>query len=251
MVRHEIICPDCGSLQHYTLKDSRLQCVICRKKYTCRHRSKLSRTTLERIALSFFQMVPAIAAAAEMGVNSKTIQKYYDLLRRTISEENKELAILHFGAATIDPEFFYNDAAGAELGAEKKPLFCLAKREEGVSLLFTQPSLNKDFTAKQTILGWVYARDDKAFDSLDLDRIHFIRTDEKKSGDTYNAFWVFAKKGLLKYHGGFKKNFYLFMREMEFRFNHNSNKDSSLSYLISMLQGDLNNTETGDDNAQV
>lgn len=250
MVRHETICPDCGSSQHYTLKDKRLQCVICRKKYTWRHRSRLSRTTLERIALSFFQMVPAIAAADEMGVNSKTMQKYYDFLRRTISEENKGLAILHFGFATIDPEFFYNDTAGAELGAEKKPLFCLAKREEGVSLLFTQPSSNEAFTAKQTILGWVYARDNNAFDSLDLDRIHFIRTAEKNSVDNYNSFWVFAKKGLLRYHGGFKKNFYLFMREMEFRFNHNSNKDSSLSYLISMLQG-VNNTETGDDNAQV
>jgi transposase len=248
-----MICPYCGSLQHYTLKDNRLQCAICRKKYTLRrHRSKLSQNTLEHIALSFFQMVPAIAAAVEMGVNSKTVQKYYDLLRRTISNDNKGLATFYFGASTIDPNFFYNDTTGAKLGPEMKPLFCLAKREKGISLLLAQSaSPDETFAAEKTILGWVYAKDNEAFDTLDLDRIHFISTAGKNTVDTYSSFWVFAKKGLVKYHGGFRKNFYLFMREMEFRFNSNGNKDSSLSYLISILQGCLNNTETGDDNAQV
>ncbi|MHB8120701.1 MAG: hypothetical protein ACYDG4_00990 [Desulfuromonadaceae bacterium] len=253
MLIQETICPECGGTQHYTLKDNRLQCAFCRKKYTLlSHRSKLSLSTLEHIALSFCQMVPATAAAAEIGVNSKTIQKYYDLLRRTVSEANKALAVRHFGAATIDPVLFYNGTGGKAQGAELKPLFCLAKSEAGISLLSTQMVLPGEAAtvSNNDILGWVYARDHNAFESLDLDRIHFISTAEENAVDTSRSFWTFAKKGLVKYHGGFRKNFYLFMREMEFRFNNHS-KDSTRSYLISILQGASNNTETGDDNVQV
>ncbi|NTV49840.1 MAG: transposase [Geobacteraceae bacterium] len=253
MVIQEIICPACGSLQHYTLKDNRLQCANCRKKYTLSsHRSKLSQQILERIALSFCQMIPATTAATEMGVNSKTIQKYYDLLRRTVSEANEKQAINKFGSATIDPALFYNYTAGKGLGPGIKPLLCLAKKLDEISLLFVQaePSGETATVADTDVIGWVYAREQKSFDSLDLDRIHFLLTVEDSTAGAAIPFWVFAKKGLVKYHGGFRKNFYLFMREMEFRFN-NHNKGSTQAYLTNILQGDLNNTETGDDNVQV
>lgn len=186
-----------------------------------------------------------------MGLNSKTIQKYYDLLRRTVSEANEKQAINTFGTATIDPALFYNcDCKGVAPGM--KPLLCLARNVEGISLLFVQSvSPCKTATVANTdIIGWIYAREQNAFDSLDLDRIHFLSTTEKNIADATNPFWTFAKKGLVKYHGGFRKNFYLFMREMEFRFN-NHNKGSTLAYLTNILQGDLNNTKTGDDNVQV
>lgn len=253
MVIQEIVCPECGSIEHYTLKDSRLQCAICRKKYTLlSHRSKLSLQRLELVAQSFCQMTPAAATATEMEINSKTIQKYYDLLRRTLSEANVKRAIDQFGAATINPVFFHDCAAGKGLGPEMKPLFCLAKSEQGISLLFVQelPPDETATVATADILGWVYARDQNAFDSLDLDRIHFLSAAEKNVAEVSSLFWIYAKKGLVKYHGGFRKNFYLFMREMEFRFN-NHDKDSTRAYLIKILQGDVNNTETGEDNVQV
>ncbi|MHB8057178.1 MAG: hypothetical protein ACYDHC_04705 [Desulfuromonadaceae bacterium] len=253
MVIQEAICPECGSPQHYVLKDNRLQCAFCRKKYTLlSHRSKLSLNTLEHIALSFSQMTPATATAAEMGVNSKTIQKYYDLLRRTVAEANEKLAVRHFGTATISPALFFGCTDFKVSGTEIKPLFCLVKRDEGISLLFAR-NTSPDATAtvsRKDILGWVYARDNKAFDSLDLDRIHFISTAEENIVDASRHFWTFAKKGLVKYHGGFRKRFYLFMREMEFRFN-NHGKDSTRSCLFSILQEASNTTETGDDNVQV
>ncbi len=253
MIIQETICPACGSLQHYTLKDNRLQCAFCRKKYTLSsHRSKLSLQILERIALSFCQMIPATTAATEMGLNSKTIQKYYDLLRRTVSDANEKQAINKFGAATIDPDLFYNYTASKGLGPGIKPLLCLAKNLDEISLLFVQatPSGKTATADNRDIIGWLYAREQKSIDSLDLDRIHFLSIVENIIVDATSPFWIFAKKGLVKYHGGFRKNFYLFMREMEFRFN-NHNKGSTLEYLANILQGDLNNTETGEDNVQV
>lgn len=259
MVIQETVCPACGSLQHYALKDTRLQCAHCRKKFTLlSHRSKLSLQILERIALSFCQMTPATAAATEMGINSKTIQKYYDLLRRTVSEANEKQVINQFGAVAINSDVFYNYAACNGLAAGSKPLLCIAKNKEEISLLFVQgtsPVENSTATATATvanadIIGWVYARDQNSLDALDLDRIHFFSTVEMNSAaDEAPLFWIFAKKGLVKYHGGFRKNFYLFMREMEFRFN-NHKRASTQAYLISILQKDLNNTETGDNNVQ-
>ena len=253
MIVQETVCPACGSLQHYTLKDSRLQCACCRKKYTLpSHRCKLSLQIMERIALSYCQMTPATTAASEMGLNSKTIQKYYDLLRRTVSEANEKQAINMFGSATIDPALFYNYTACKGLGQGIKPLLCLAKNSDGISLLFVQaePSGVSATVDNIDIIGWIYAREQNSFDSLDLDRINFLSTTENMIADATSQFWIFAKKGLVKYHGGFRKNFYLFMREMEFRFN-NHNKGSTLAYLTNILQGDLNNTETGEDNVQV
>ncbi|HUT98430.1 MAG TPA: transposase, partial [bacterium] len=47
-------------------------------------------------------------------------------------------------------------------------------------------------------------------------------------------FWGYAKRRLKVYHGGFKRNFDLFIREMEFRFNHRGDQNV-LKYLQDTL----------------
>jgi transposase-like protein len=44
----------------------------------------------------------------------------------------------------------------------------------------------------------------------------------------------YAKRRLKAYHGGFKRNFRLFIREREFRFNHRDD-ENALNYLRSIL----------------
>ena len=48
--------------------------------------------------------------------------------------------------------------------------------------------------------------------------------DKKVHINGIENFWGFAKRRLKMYHGGFKKNFPFFIREMEFRFNHRDDK---------------------------
>ena len=69
-------------------------------------------------------------------------------------------------------------------------------------------------------------------DKLDLEGFHHIRIDHSKTlgeGRTHingiENFWGFAKRRLKMYHGGWKKNFRLFLKEMEFRFNHRNDPD--------------------------
>lgn len=233
----EITCPECGSAEHYTLKDHRLQCAGCRRKYTpATHRAKLPPHTLRLIAGSFWRMIPASAAAAEQGMNCKTLQKYYDLLRRAITKANQSHAVEQFGASTIDPALFHDIAARMGLGTAVKPLFCLAQGRGKISLLFAGGDSEGEFTgiAPSAILGWVYAQNPEALQSLDLDRTHFLSSAEAKGNAIGRPFWIYAKRGLVKYHGGFRRNFHLFVHEMEFRFN-NDNEDAALSWLMEIL----------------
>src|SRR6266568_9501302 len=98
----EIACPGCGSLEYYTLSDQRLQCVRCRKKYSAgNRRNKLSLHAGQAIARSFWEMLPASAAAEQQGVNSKTVQKCYDMLRRNIAEVDEQFVLEQIGATAI------------------------------------------------------------------------------------------------------------------------------------------------------
>lgn len=234
-------CPGCGSRQHYLLSDNRRQCAACRKKYSVgNHRGRLSRQSLHQIARSFWRLVPASAAAAEQGVNSKTLQKYYDLLRRTITETSEREAIRLFGGAAMHRALFHEIAAVRGAGREPQPLFCVMQRGGQLSLLAAAEEgaggLSAE-TGSAEIAGWVYARDRRTLCSLDLDGIHLLPAGGPTGSAVATTFWIYAKKGLVRYHGGFRKNFHLFVREMEFRFN-NQDEDAALAFLLEILQRD-------------
>ncbi len=234
----EITCPECGGAQHYSLKDKRLQCALCRKKFTAgKQTGRLPASTLKVIAQSFWQMVPASAAAVELGLNSKTLQRYYDVIRRGITEANEAFAKDHFGGTGINPAIFHAAAACRGLGAGTQPLFCLVDWKGKFSLLFPGEDLEavRAVGAIPAILGWAYAQDDRALSLLDLDRTHFLFTAETNDGALDRSFWPDFKRGLLRYHGGFRKNFRLFVREMEFRCNYR-NEASAVGLLMEILQ---------------
>lgn len=238
------ICPACGSREHYTLKDNRLQCAGCRKKYTARiHRSRLSEETLQHIVRNFWRMNPASESASERGVNIKTLQKYNDLLRRSISDINERKVLEQFGSLTASAELFGETARRKGLAAGVRPLFCLVPKEDRVYLLSAQEEERKvpDLAVPEPG-GWIYARDAQAHASLELDRIHWVGAVPGRERSAEAGFWIAAKRGLVKYHGGFRKNFYLFMREMEFRFN-NHDEDVACGLLLGMLQNDATNRD--------
>jgi hypothetical protein len=192
-------------------------------------------------------MTPALAVAAQQGVNSKTLQKYYDRMRRSLAQLNERSAAESFGGTNADPEQFREAARKKGMG-EAVPLFCLACRDGKVSLLIAEES-GEPFAevACEAVVGWIYAHDQKAYAALDLDRIHFLAASPDMRNGIEASFWSSAKKGLVKYHGGFRKNFRLFMREMEFRFNARQEQDLQ-GFLLEML---MTTIETGEEHVQM
>ena len=88
---------------------------------------------------------------------------------------------------------------------------------------------------------WVYAREADAYETKDIDRFSCISATGRERagqcrlhGNGQDDFWLFAKQRLKKYYGGFKRNFPLFIREMEFRYNHRDDADA-VGYLLELL----------------
>ncbi len=186
-------------------------------------------------------MIPASAAAEQQGVNSKTVQKCYDILRRNIAAVDEQIVREHIGATAISAGLFADVRVAHQLGSYVEPLFCLVRLGDKDFFLFVVSDAKEQPSAiiGPVILGWIYAKNQKALVALELDRIHFLPVAQATANRTENRFWKHAKQGLVRYHGGFRKNFSLFMREMEFRFN-NQNETSGLLVLMEMLQKDRN-----------
>ena len=81
--------------------------------------------------------------------------------------------------------------------------------------------------------GW------KSYNSLEQYRKHnIIRHDkdefvkEKNHINGIEGFWSYAKERFHKYHGIRKNNYPLYLKEMEFRFNHRNGKVFNLLFDI-------------------
>lgn len=230
-------CPECGSGRHYLLNDHRLLCRDCRRKYSAAPiRSRVPAEGVSRICESFWKMAPVSEAAGAHSMNRKTIQRYYDLLRRGISCMTERFLMDKYGMIEVSSSNYHEVGQG-------EPMFCVARRGKQLDL-FSVTEKAGEINDGPLPAGWIYARDRRTLQCLDLDHIHYLPVGDGNGGE--HTFWRLAKKGLVSYGGGFRNNFYHFVREMEFRFNNREAPDvcdvlrEIVSRDISDLRGDEN-----------
>lgn len=238
MDRH-IPCPNCNFRRHYQLADGRRKCKRCAKKFTLKQQfGRLQDRKVQEIVRMFWLLVPATRVATDIGLNSKTVQRYYHLLRQKIAAESDRDRPVLAGEIEVDESYFGGVQKGKRgRGAGGKiSVFGLLKRKGRVVVMIpqrvTKPSLQgaiKEYVQPQSI---VFSDSFRAYENLDLEGFHHVRIDHSQIFATGKAhingienFWGFAKRRLKLYHGGYKKNFYLFLKEMEFRFNHRNDNN--------------------------
>lgn len=229
-------CPDCRYNGFNRLADGRYQCRRCRKKYTPRQRkSRLPGKVIREIAGSFWLMAPAASSCGRLGLNRKTIQRYYLILRLRITRNRERILREVFGDVSLAQAPFAGLCpAGPARGEHGRyPVFGTISRGGEVWVVFPGKSAHAGQTAEaqgDCLVPdyWVYARDLGAFERKEIDR--FACT----AGTGREEFWPFARRRLKRYYGGFKKNFPLFIREMEFRYNHRDDPDA-VAYLVKLL----------------
>lgn len=93
----------------------------------------------------------------------------------------------------------------------------------------------------------VYTDKFRSYDTLMFCGYRHLRVDHKKrysSGKVYvnglEGFWSFAKERLIKFHGVSQAKFPLYLKEMEFRYNHrNENLFRMLAQNLCQLVQDL------------
>ena len=188
------------------------------------------------ILQGFYQQVPAYRLAQDLGVDAKVVSRVYQKSRRVLFHV-AELEATHnklAGEIGLDEAYFGGQRKGkcGRGAAGKSVVFGLLERDGRV---YTK--VIEDVTAAtlmqhiqtRTLKGSVYFTDAfRGYQSLRRYGKHHTVDHSKtlvdRSTKNYingiEGFWSFAKHILYNYRGVSKYHFAMYLKEIEYRFNH-------------------------------
>ena len=220
-------CMFCDKYGLYRLKDKRVKCKHCKKYYSLR---KL-RKNLE-VLYYFYLEVSARKTAKEMQLDYSVVHRKFMDFRKCIANYCVREARLLNGELELDETYFGGKRKGKRgRGAHNKAIaFGILERKGKVYTVIVEnveaETLMRQIKQK-TKKGSVFYTDGwKSYASLHQYGKHNIIDHDKELAQGHNhingieGFWSFAKERFHKYHGIDKHNYPLYVKEMEFRFNH-------------------------------
>ena len=198
-------------------------------------KSKLSNFKIKKILRLFSEDIISTKAANILGLNRKTVDRYYSLFRQKILnasiDEMKQLG----GEFECDESYFGARRVRGKRGrgaAGKTPVFGLLKRNGKVFVTVVNNCSKEELmpviqgcALEGSVIhtdGW------KAYDGLILNgydhyRVHHSENEFARGKCHVNgieSFWSFAKRRLSKFNGIASHKFNLYLKECEFRFNY-------------------------------
>jgi transposase len=199
----------------------------------CRIRPKQQLRLIECFVLE----VTARSAADVLGIQANTAMLFYRKLRRLIAGELARQFPEH-GEFEVDESYFGGVRKGrrGRGAAGKVPVFGILKRGGKVYTKMipdaSSRTLLKALKSKVLPDSIVYTDSFRSYNILDVSEFKHRRVNHSKTfvsprGHHINGienFWNQAKRVLRKYNGIPRKNFYLFLKECEFRFNYGTPK---------------------------
>lgn len=194
----------------------------------------------------------ARCASSLIGVNFKTASYYYRRLRELIAQHTEQAALEAFsGEIEVDESYFGGQQKGKRgRGAPGKiPVFGLLKRGGKV---YTQIIPDAKSTTLIPIIqrkvipdSVVYTDCWKGYSTLDINQFRHFRinhsklfADRKNHINGIENFWNQAKRHMRKFNGIPKKQFQLFLKECEWKFN-NPDPKVQLDQLKQWVKGVL------------
>ena len=202
-------------------------------------KSRLSVYKQDRLIEHFVAGTTARCAAALVGVNSKTAVYYFQRLREIIAYQlEQEIDIAFSGEIEVDESYFGGKRKGkrGRGAAGKTPVFGLLKRGGKVYTKIipdaSSATLYPIIEHKVVPDSIVYSDCWKGYNVLDVsDFKHFrinhskLFADKKNHINGIENFWNQAKRHMRKFNGVPKENFWLFLKECEWRFNNPKPQD--------------------------
>lgn len=196
-------------------------------------RSKLSDGQVRRLVGLFALEVPALKAAKVVGVNRHTAARVYDGIRVRLARECERESPLG-GEVEIDESYFGGRRKGlrGRGAANKVPVFGILRRNGQVYTRIvgdvSRETLRKIIRTKVVPASVIYSDGFRSYDGLVMDgfrhyRINHETTFAQSRRNHINgieSFWSYAKSQLRRYHGIPRPKFYLYLKEIEYRFNH-------------------------------
>jgi transposase len=207
--------------------------------------SKLTNRQINKLIEYFVLEVSANKAAKASGVNRHTAERVYTLIRISLAIECERHSPFG-GEVEIDESYFGGFRKGnrGRGAAGKVPVFGLLKRKGKVYTRIvndvSRETLRKIIRTKIIPESIVYSDGFRSYDGLVLDGFKHYRVRHEKAFVARNRnhingienFWGYAKTKMKRYYGIDRKHFYLYLKEMEFRFNH---RQQDLGLIITKL----------------
>jgi transposase len=208
--------------------------------------SKLTNRHLNQLIGYFALEVPASRAAKVMGINRHSAERVYTVIRRCLAREC-ELHSPLGGEVECDESYFGGRRKGprGRGAARKVPVFGLLKRNGKVYTRIVEDvsrnTLRQIIRTKVIPESVIYTDSFRSYDGLVLDGFKHYRINHQQAFATSRRqhingienFWGYAKTKLKSYYGVSREHFYLYLEEMEFRFNHR--KAANLAALIKKI----------------
>ena len=198
--------------------------------------SKLSNYKIKKILRCLCSDIDATKTSEILGLNRKTINRYFRIFREAIFEKQHQDLSMFFGEVELDEAYFgarrlrgVNMPQKRGRGTWKQAVFGVFEREGRV---YTEMIPNaKSETLRKVIRGKVSVESVLFTDGwrgysglLDMGFEKHFRIDKSKSFSNQNgvhingieSFWSFTKRRLAKFNG-VKSNLILHLKECEFR----------------------------------
>ena len=196
-------------------------------------KSRLSKSKQKRLIEHFVAGTTARCAAELVGVNFKTGAYYFQRLRELIAAHTEQAANEAFGGEVEIDESYFGGVRKGKRGrgaAGKVPVFGLLKRGGKVYAKIIPNAKTETLLPiiqhKIVPDSIVYTDCFGAYNVLDVSEFkHFRINHSKLFADNRNHingienFWNQAKRHMRKFNGVPRKNFGLFLKECEWRFN--------------------------------
>ncbi|TSD04213.1 MAG: transposase-like protein [Parcubacteria group bacterium Greene0714_36] len=203
------------------------------------------------IIAAFHRSQTALLTSLNLGIPYKAVKRVYDTLRLSIVRQCEREAGKMSGEIELDEAYFGGRRKGKRgRGATGKSIvFGLLERDGRVYTKVVDAvskEILMDVIRRKSRKGSVYYTDKfKSYNSLKRYGKHytlnhgktFVRKGRKRSVhiNGIEGFWSFAKHGLYNYRGVSGSMFPLYLKEMEYRYNHR--KDNLLNLFIYLYFG--------------
>ncbi|HSW73540.1 MAG TPA: IS1595 family transposase [Candidatus Limnocylindria bacterium] len=210
-------------------------------------RSKLTKKQRLQLMEHFVAGTTARTAAEIVGVNKNTAQLFFHRMRELIAYKQRSDMVFE-GEVEADESYFGGKRKGkrGRGAAGKIPVFGLLKRGGKVFAEIIPDAKGKTLIPiiKERVIpdSIVYTDSLPSYNALDISEFKHVRINHSKlfaeNRNHINGienFWNQAKRHMRKFNGVPKKNFYLFLKECEWRFNFPSPK-KQLDMLIKWVE---------------
>ena len=238
-------CVFCGSFKVYRTKRGYVRC----KHTTCGKQKSLKQLRKEiGIITGFYQQQPAYRVASDLGTDYQAVSRVYQQLREAIYHVAELEAGKLKGEIEIDEAYFGGRRKGkrGRGAAGKSVVLGLLERDGRVYTKVVEQVTAEELMThirKHTRKGSVYYTDTfRSYNSLHRfgkhHRLNHSKAFAYRGKNHINGiegFWSFAKHMLYNYRGVSKYHFPMYLKEVEYRFNHR--KDNLFKLFLTLYFG--------------